>query len=50
MSGKIMIGSLALSLLLFIFFITTGNETVLVPILIGLLASFICSMMQLANK
>lgn len=50
MSGKIMIGSLALSLLLFIFYITTGNETVLAPILLGLLASFTCAMMQLTKK
>lgn len=50
MSGKMMIASLALSLILFIFFMTTDNETVLAPILIGLLISFTCAMIQLTKK
>lgn len=50
MTKKIIIAALTLSLILFIFFAATGNETVLAPILIGLLISFICSMMLLTKK
>lgn len=50
MAKKIIIASLAFSLTLFIFFIATGNETVLAAILLGLLVCFISSMVQLSKK
>lgn len=50
MIKKTIIASLALSLLLFTFYMATGNETVLAPILIGLLICFISAMMQLSKK
>ena len=45
-----MIGSLVFSLILFIYFVVTDDETVLALILLGLLVSFISAMMLLTKK
>lgn len=45
-----MIGSLVFSLILFVYFVVTDDETVLAPILLGLLVSFISAMMLLTKK
>ncbi len=45
-----MIGSLVFSLILSIYFVVTGDETVLALVLLGLLVSFISAMMLLTKK
>jgi hypothetical protein len=45
-----MIGSLVFSLILSVYFVVTDDETVLAPILLGLLVSFISAMMLLTKK
>lgn len=46
----ITIVSLVFSLALCIFFLVTGDETVLAPVLLSLLVSFICAMLLLTEK
>jgi len=50
MKKKIMIGSLAVSLILFSIFLITDEGAVLTYLLVGLLISFICTMLQLSNR
>lgn len=45
-----MMGSLVFSLILFAYFMVTDDETVLAPILLGLLVSFVSAMMLLTKK
>ncbi len=45
-----MIGSLVFSLILSVYFVVTDDATVLAPILLGLLVSFISAMMLLTKK
>lgn len=50
MKKIITIVSLIFSLTLYIYFQSTGNETVLAAVLLSLLVSFTCAMMLLAKK
>ncbi|SFE11018.1 hypothetical protein SAMN05428977_10073 [Nitrosomonas sp. Nm166] len=50
MTKRILIISLVISLLLFVFFIVTGDGVVLAPLLLGLLVSFTCAMLLLTEK
>lgn len=50
MKRNIMIASLVFSLILYMFFVVTGNETVLAMVLLGLLVSFISAMLLLTEK
>lgn len=50
MLKKLIIASFALSLLLFTFYMATGNETVLAPILISLLVCFSSAMTYLSKR
>lgn len=48
--GKLMLGSLAISIILYLVFIITDEGAVLAYILAGLLVSFIGAMIQLGNR
>jgi|GEM_PF-3438218 len=50
MKKFIMTGSLVFSLILYGYFVETGDGTALVPVLLGLLVSFICAMLLLTDK
>ena len=50
MKKTIMIVSLVFSLVLYLAFELTGNETVLAPLLSGLVISFTCAMLLLTEK
>lgn len=50
MKKILMIGSLVFSLLLYGSFLLTGDGAVLAFVLLGLLISFTCAMLFLANK
>jgi len=45
-----MLGSLAFSLMLYVYFLTTGEGVVLAFVLLGLLVSFVAAMMFLTEK
>lgn len=45
-----MLGSLAFSLMLYVYFLTTGEGGVLAFVLLGLLVSFVAAMMFLTEK
>ncbi len=50
MKKIVMLGSLALSIMLYVFFLVTGEGSVLAFILLGLLVSFTLAMMSLTEK
>ena len=50
MKKLIVIVSLVFSLILYVYFVATGDETVLAPVLLGLLVSFTCAMLLLTEK
>ena len=50
MTKLILIITLILSLILFGYYAITGDESVLAPVLLGLLVSFTCAMLLLTKK
>jgi len=50
MAKNIMIGSLLVSLILYLVFLITGEGAVLAYLLLGLLVSFISAMLQLSGR
>lgn len=50
MKKNIMLGALALSIILYGYFVLTGEGAVLPFVLIGLLVSFVCAMLYLTKK
>ncbi len=50
MKKIVMLSSLALSIMLYVFFLVTGEGSVLAFVLLGLLVSFTLAMMFLAGK
>ena len=50
MIKRVLIISLLLALILFVYFMVSGSGVVLAPILLGLLISFTCAMLLLTKK
>lgn len=50
MKKNIMLGALALSIILYGYFVMTGEGAVLPFVLLGLLVSFVCAMLYLTKK
>jgi len=50
MKKFLMTGSLVFSVVLYGYFLETGDGEVLVPVLLGLLVSFTCAMLFLTDK